>query len=89
MADMCGPGPNGSVDDQGRIAFLDRYIAAMQQAIAEGADVRGYFCWSLLDNFEWAEGYAPRFGLIHVDYETQKRTPKASFNWYKSLIKNN
>ncbi len=51
-----------------------------------GVDVRGYFVWSLLDNFEWAAGYAKRFGLVHVDYETQQRLPKASFGWYRDLI---
>ena len=77
-----------SVDkDERRIEFLKAYIGAMQQAIAQGADVRGYFAWSLLDNFEWGSGYGVRFGLIYVDYPTQKRTPKASFRWYADLIK--
>ena len=59
----------------------------MHQAIADGADIRGYFVWSLLDNFEWGSGYGRRFGLVYVDYPTQKRIPKASFNWYADLIK--
>ncbi|MEU8118554.1 GH1 family beta-glucosidase [Spirillospora sp. NPDC049024] len=80
------PGPDGTVDDTSRIEFLDAHIAAVRAAVEEGVDIRGYFTWSLLDNFEWAEGYHPRFGLVHVDYETQKRTPKASYGWYRDLI---
>ncbi|WP_019631816.1 GH1 family beta-glucosidase [Actinomadura atramentaria] len=80
------PGPDGTVDDADRIAFLDGHIRAMRTAIEEGIDVRGYFAWSLLDNFEWAEGYEPRFGLVHVDYPTQRRTPKRSYAWYRDLI---
>ncbi|NVI87196.1 GH1 family beta-glucosidase [Actinomadura sp. BRA 177] len=79
-------GPDGTVDDSSRIEFLDAHIKAMRTAIDEGIDIRGYFTWSLLDNFEWAEGYHPRFGLVHVDYETQKRTPKKSYAWYRDLI---
>ncbi|MBO2464257.1 GH1 family beta-glucosidase [Actinomadura violacea] len=77
---------DGTVDDTARIEFLDAHIAAMRTAVDEGVDIRGYYAWSLLDNFEWAEGYHPRFGLVHVDYETQKRTPKKSFGWYRDLI---
>jgi beta-galactosidase len=80
------PGPDGTVDDQQRIAFLGSHLSAVAAAMADGVDVRGYFVWSLLDNFEWSEGYHPRFGLVHVDYETQKRTPKASYAWYRDLI---
>jgi beta-glucosidase len=58
----------------------------MQRAIAAGADVRGYFVWSLLDNFEWGSGYSQRFGLVYVDYPTQRRIPKASARWYADLI---
>ncbi|CND43146.1 beta-glucosidase B [Mycobacterium tuberculosis] len=79
-------GPNATVDDSPRIEFMDAHIKAMRTAIDEGIDIRGYFAWSLLDNFEWAEGYHPRFGLVHVDYETQKRTPKKSYTWYKDLV---
>ncbi|WP_396452993.1 GH1 family beta-glucosidase [Actinomadura sp.] len=79
-------GPDGTVDDSSRIEFLDAHIKAMRTAIDEGIDIRGYYTWSLLDNFEWAEGYHPRFGLVHVDYETQKRTPKKSYAWYRDLI---
>jgi beta-glucosidase len=76
----------GQVDDPQRIDYLRRHLAELRRAMDEGADVRGYFVWSILDNFEWAEGYRPRFGLVHVDYTTQVRTPKASFHWYRGLI---
>ncbi|HEV7815495.1 MAG TPA: GH1 family beta-glucosidase [Janthinobacterium sp.] len=69
---------DGAVDDPQRIAFLRRHLAAVDQAIQAGVDVRGYFIWSLMDNFEWAFGYERRFGIIHVDYHTQRRTPKRS-----------
>jgi len=69
---------DGEVDDQQRIAFLNRHLEAVNQAVKEGVDVRGYFIWSLMDNFEWAFGYERRFGIIHVDYATQKRTLKRS-----------
>lgn len=82
------PDGAGEVQDQPRIDFLRSYTNAMREAIAAGADVRGYFVWSLLDNFEWDSGYTQRFGLIYVDYPTQRRIPKASFRWYKQLIKN-
>ena len=81
------PDAAGDIADAARIDYLKRYIEAMRQAIAEGADVRGYFVWSLLDNFEWGSGYGVRFGLVYVDYPTQKRIPKASFRWYADLIK--
>jgi beta-galactosidase len=77
---------DGAVDDPGRVRYLDSHIRAVADAIDTGVDVRGYYCWSLMDNFEWAEGYAKRFGLVHVDYATQQRTPKASFSWFRSLI---
>ena len=84
-----GPGPDGRVRDDRRIAFLDGSLRALQQAREEGVDVRGYFTWSLMDNFEWAEGYSQRFGLVHVDYETLARTPKDSFGWYADVIRAN
>ncbi|TMS00806.1 GH1 family beta-glucosidase [Nonomuraea basaltis] len=77
---------HGTIEDEGRIAYLEAHIAAMRRAMAEGVDVRGYFVWSLLDNFEWAEGYHQRFGLVHVDFETQRRTPKASYSWLKAFL---
>ncbi|UXY19690.1 GH1 family beta-glucosidase [Streptomyces cynarae] len=75
------------VDDQERIAYLDGHIRALHRALEAGVDVRGYFVWSLLDNFEWAEGYARRFGLVHVDYKTLERTPKASYDWFRDLLR--
>ncbi len=75
------------IDDQARITYLDGHIRALHRAAEAGVDVRGYFVWSLLDNFEWAEGYARRFGLVHVDYETLARTPKASYTWYQNLLR--
>ncbi|MBT2488955.1 beta-glucosidase [Streptomyces sp. ISL-96] len=75
------------LDDQERIAFLDGHLRALHRAMEAGVDVRGYFVWSLLDNFEWAEGYAQRFGLVHIDYETLARTPKASFRWLRDALR--
>ncbi|MFN8192300.1 MAG: family 1 glycosylhydrolase, partial [Nocardioidaceae bacterium] len=77
---------NGVVDDQPRIDYLDAHLRAVADAIRIGVDIRGYYVWSLLDNFEWAEGYTQRFGLVHVDFETQQRTPKRSFDWYAQVI---
>ncbi|MDJ0824358.1 MAG: GH1 family beta-glucosidase [Rhodobacter sp.] len=71
--------PDRPADDPERIGYLDRHLAQVRHAIADGADVRGYFIWSLLDNYEWALGYDKRFGLVHVDFETLERTPKASY----------
>ena len=69
---------DGVVDDAQRIAFLNRHVAAVAAAMEAGVDVRGYFVWSLMDNFEWSYGYERRFGIVHVDYATQQRTPKQS-----------
>jgi len=80
------PGPGGTIDDQERIAYLRAHLAEAHRAIAAGIDLRGYFVWSLLDNFEWEDGYGPRFGLIHVDYATQARQPRASAHWYAGVI---
>ncbi|HZM71887.1 MAG TPA: GH1 family beta-glucosidase [Candidatus Polarisedimenticolia bacterium] len=80
-------GPDGSVDDRRRIDYLRDHVARVRQAIDAGVDVRGYFVWTLLDNFEWSFGYRPRFGLVHVDFATQRRTPKASAGWYAKLIR--
>lgn len=77
---------DGQVHDPDRRDFVASHIAAVGQALDDGVDVRGYFVWSLLDNFEWAHGYARRFGIVHVDYETQRRTVKTSGNWYRDHI---
>ncbi len=79
-------GPDGAVDDPARIAYLDGHIRAVHEAIGEGVDVRGYFEWTFTDNFEWSEGYFQKFGLVHLDDQTQARTPKSSFYWYQDLI---
>ncbi|HET6624862.1 MAG TPA: GH1 family beta-glucosidase [Nocardioidaceae bacterium] len=80
------PDPNGRVADDRRIAYLDGHLRAVGQAIEAGVDVRGYYTWSIMDNFEWAEGYTQRFGLVYVDYENQQRTPKDSYAWYADVI---
>jgi beta-glucosidase len=77
---------SGFVADDDRTAYLAEHIAAVAAACEQGADIRGYFAWSLLDNFEWAEGYAKRFGIVHVDYDTQVRTPKQSALWFRDTI---
>ena len=77
---------DGKVHDPERIDFTHRYLLALRQGIEAGADVQGYFHWSLLDNFEWSEGYNERFGLVYVDYPTGTRTPKDSAAWYRETI---
>ncbi len=81
------PGPDGIVQDTERIRYLDEHLRAVHRAIEADIDLRGYFLWSLMDNFEWAYGYAKRFGIVHVDYATQRRTPKASARWYAEVIR--
>jgi beta-glucosidase len=76
----------GNVVDQGRIDYLRAYTDAMREAMSIGADVRGYFVWSLLDNFEWGSGYTQRFGIVYVDYASQRRVLKSSGRWYADLI---
>jgi beta-glucosidase len=77
---------DGNVDDPRRVAFLQSHLAALRVAIDDGAPMRGYFAWSLMDNFEWALGYEKRFGLVHVDYDTLVRTPKSSALWFRDTI---
>ncbi|MFF9555980.1 GH1 family beta-glucosidase [Streptomyces albus] len=81
------PDEDGRFHDPERIAYLRSHLAAVHEALRAGADVRGYFVWSLLDNFEWAWGYDKRFGLVHVDYATQRRTPKSSAGWYGQVAR--
>ena len=78
--------PNGNVLDTERVEYLAGYLAAAGRAIAAGVDLRGYYAWSFLDNFEWAEGYSKRFGIVFVDYRTQERIPKLSAHWYRRVI---
>ena len=78
--------PDGQVHDPDRIAYIETHLRAVAAAITAGADVRGYFLWSLLDNFEWALGYSKRFGIVHVDYGTQERTIKSSGRWYARAV---
>jgi beta-glucosidase len=79
---------NDKVDDPRRVSYLERHLDAMLAAKSQGAPVNGYFAWSLMDNFEWAYGYSKRFGIVYVDYETQKRIPKSSAYYYRERIKN-
>jgi beta-glucosidase len=81
------PAPAGSVDDVDRVAYLRAHLAALADALADGAPVGGYLVWSLLDNFEWAEGFSKRFGIVHVDFTTQRRIAKASARWYANVIR--
>ena len=78
--------PRGEVNDTERVAYLEDHLREVLAAIGEGTGVRGYFAWSFLDNFEWAEGYSKRFGLVYVDFGTQARIPKSSARWFSRLI---
>ncbi|WP_058306566.1 GH1 family beta-glucosidase [Gracilibacillus massiliensis] len=80
---------NGRVKDAGRINYLQQHLTALSRAIASGVNVKGYITWSLMDNFEWAEGYTMRFGIVHVNYRTLERTKKDSYYWFKQTIDNN
>ena len=83
------PAADGRVYDTDRVTYLRSYLSQLQRATAEGVPVRGYFLWSLMDNFEWADGYTNRFGLHYVDYKSQKRTPKLSADFYREVIARN
>lgn len=80
---------NGKINDIIRVYYLQQHIAQVHRVINDGINLKGYMAWSLMDNFEWAEGYRMRFGLIHVDFRTQVRTPKESFYWYQNVVRNN
>jgi beta-glucosidase len=82
-------GADGRVDDRERIAFLRAHLAACHRALAQKANLRGYFAWTILDNFEWAEGYAAPFGLVRVDRASLRRTPKASYGWFARVARSN
>jgi beta-glucosidase len=81
--------PDGHVYDSDRVMYLRNYLTQLHRAVSEGVPVRGYFCWSLMDNYEWADGYAYRFGIHYVDFKTQKRTPKLSAHFYREVIARN
>ena len=78
---------DGTVHDDDRVAYLRDHLAAARRALADGVNLRGYFVWSLLDNFEWAEGYSRRFGIIHVDFKSLRRTPKTSFAFLADIAR--
>ncbi|MFA9382050.1 MAG: family 1 glycosylhydrolase, partial [Acetanaerobacterium sp.] len=80
---------DGSVHDQGRIDFLQRYLRQLKRAAEDGVDIRGYFQWCLTDNFEWEKGFTERFGMIYCDFETQQRILKDSAYWYRDTIRTN
>ena len=80
---------DGRIYDHKRIEYHKKYLSAANKAIKNGANIKGYMAWTLFDNFEWALGYEKRFGLIHIDFDTLKRTPKNSYYFYKELISNN
>ncbi len=82
-------GPDGQVDDPARLSYIKRHLEMIHKAIQIGAPVKGYFAWSLLDNFEWGFGYTKRFGIVYVDYQTQQRIPKSSAKWYQQVINDN
>ena len=84
-----GPNADGVIRDSRRLDYHRDYLIALARSIADGADVRGYHAWSLMDNFEWTWGYTRRFGMTHIDYATLVRTPKESFRWYQNVIRQN
>jgi beta-glucosidase len=80
---------DGRIEDTDRVMFLRNYLTHLQRAAAQGYPVKGYFLWSLIDNFEWADGFSRRFGIHYVDFKTGKRSPKLSADWYREVIRRN
>jgi len=78
---------NNNIHDQQRTDYLRAHIQTVAQVIRQGVPIKGYVVWSLLDNYEWSEGYGKRFGLVYIDYPTGKRVPKSSFYWFQELIR--
>jgi beta-glucosidase len=89
VCDNTEPGPDGQVNDATRCEMLQGFLSGLHGAIGDGCDVRGYYQWSLMDNFEWGFGYSNRFGIVHTDFETQKRTPKRSAAFFREVIRRN
>jgi beta-glucosidase len=83
------PGADGNISDSVRIQYISAHLSAAHDAIKAGVNLKGYYVWSLMDNFEWAHGTSPRFGLVWTDFRTKKRVPKLSAYWYRDLIANN
>ncbi len=81
------PNENGDVDDVVRVEYLEEHLQAAGQALRAGVNLRGYYVWSLFDNFEWQHGYSKRFGIVRVDYATQRRTPKLSARFYSDVVR--
>jgi len=81
--------PDGRVLDTDRVLYLRNYLGQLHRGVSEGVPVKGYFLWSLLDNYEWSDGFSKRFGITYVDFATEKRTPKLSFDFYKEVIHSN
>jgi len=81
--------PAGRIEDIDRLMYLRNHLTHLQRATAEGFPVKGYFLWSLMDNFEWKDGFSKRFGIYYVDFKTQRRTPKLSAEWYRAVIARN
>ena len=89
VCDNTEPGPDGAIEDTTRMELTRGFLAGLHGAIADGADVRAYYMWSLMDNFEWAFGFTKRFGIVHTDFETLRRTPKASASMYAAIARAN
>ena len=87
MANVDFISEDGKIHDPQRISFIEKYLSQLTKAKEEGVPIQGYFYWSFMDNFEWAEGYEPRFGLVYVDYKTQNRYKKDSFYYYQDIVK--